>query len=83
MTLQEIKDTLFNYLLEKYELSDDPDYATDVNLFDYGYLDSLGATELIMWIEDKYKIEISQKDIVLYPMDTIDEISEVVYRKVS
>lgn len=82
MELQEIIDTLYAYVQEKYELADDPDYTTDVNLFDYGYLDSLGATEVIVWLEEHYNIEITQKDIVLYPMDTIEEIAEVVYRKV-
>ena len=82
MELREIIDTLYTYVQEKYDLADDPDYTTDVNLFDYGYLDSLGATEVIVWLEEHYGIEITQKDIILYPMDTIEEIAEVVYGKV-
>ena len=83
MSLEEISTTIYEYIRGEYELEDDPDYTTDVNLFDYGYLDSLGATELILWLEAHYNIEISQKDIVLYPMNTVDEIAEVVFRKVS
>ena len=83
MTLQEIKDALFRYIQEKYDLADDPDYAMDVNLFDYGYLDSVGVTEVIIWLEETYNVEITQKDIILYPMDNVEEIAEVVYRKVS
>ena len=82
MQMQEIMDTIYDYVRETYDLADDPDYTTDVNLFDYGYLDSLGATDLISWLEEKYNIEITQKDIVLYPMNTIEEIAEVVYGKV-
>jgi len=82
MELREIIDTLYTYVQEKYDLADDPDYTTDVNLFDYGYLDSLGATEVIVWLEEHYGIEITQKDIILYPMDTTEEIAEVVYGKV-
>ena len=69
--------------MEKYGLEGDPDYTMDVNLFDYGFLDSMGATEVIMWLEETYNIEISQKDIILYPMDTIEEIADVVFGKVS
>jgi D-alanine--poly(phosphoribitol) ligase subunit 2 len=69
--------------MEKYGLDGDPDYTMDVNLFDYGFLDSMGATEVIMWLEETYNIEISQKDIILYPMDTIEEIADVVFGKVS
>ena len=43
----------------------------------------MGATEVIMWLEETYQIEITQKDILLYPMDSVDEIAEVVYGKVS
>ena len=83
MTLEQIKENLYNYIMEKYELEGDPDYTTDVNLFDYGFLDSMGATEVIMWLEETYQIEITQKDILLNPMDSVDEIAEVVYGKVS
>lgn len=83
MTLESIKENLYNYIMEKYDLEGDPDYTTDVNLFDFGFLDSMGATEVIMWLEETYNIEISQKDIILYPMDSVDEIAEVVYGKVS
>ena len=83
MPLEQIKENLYNHIMEKYGLEGDLDYTTDVNLFDYGFLDSMGATEVIMWLEETYNIEISQKDIILYPMDTIEEIAEVVYGKVS
>ena len=82
MTLEMIKENLYNYILEQYGLQGDPDYTTDVNLFDYGFLDSMGATEVLIWLEETYNIEISQKDIVLYPMNSIDEIADVVYGKV-
>lgn len=82
MTLEMIKENLYNYILEQYDLQGDPDYTTDVNLFDFGFLDSMGATEVIIWLEETYNIEISQKDIILYPMNSVDEIAEVVFGKV-
>lgn len=82
MTLEMIKENLYNYILEQYDLQGDPDYTTEVNLFDYGFLDSMGATEVIIWLEETYNIEISQKDIILYPMNSIDEIADVVFGKV-
>ena len=82
MNFEQIKDNIFDYILNKYELDGDPDYTSDVNLFDYGYLDSMGATEVIVWLEEYYNIEITQKDIILYPMDTVEEIAQVVWGKV-
>ena len=83
MSFEQIKEKMYTHIMEKYGLDGEPDYTADVNLFDYGFLDSMGATEVIMWLEETYNIEISQKDIILYPMDTIEEIAEVVFGKVS
>ena len=35
----------------------------------------------IAYIEEEYSIEITQKDVVLYPMNTIAEIAEVIANK--
>ena len=61
--------------------SDDPDYGEDLDLFDAGYLDSLGSMKLMAFLEDRFAIEISQRDIVMYPMNTPREIRELVERK--
>lgn len=83
MTLEQIQSQIYDYILKKYELEGDPDYTMDVNLFDYGYLDSMGATEVIAWLEETYTVEFSQKDIILYPMNTVEEIAQVVWEKVN
>lgn len=77
-----VKETLRNYILEHFEIdADDPDFADDVHLFDYGFVDSLGATEIVLFLEDTFHVEITQADITLYPMNTIDEIAQVVESK--
>ncbi len=71
--MEEIKDKLRTFIQEKF----------DVHLFNEGFVDSFGAVEIIHFIEQTYNIEITQKDITLYPMNTIDEIAEVVESKLS
>lgn len=67
------------FLRTKYEIAqDDPDFSSDVHLFDYGYLDSFGAQELIEHIESTYKITIGNDDLVKYPLNTLNEISSFV-----
>jgi acyl carrier protein len=67
------------FLRTKYEIAqDDPDFSNDVHLFDYGYLDSFGAQELIEHIESTYKITIGNDDLVKYPLNTLNEISSFV-----
>lgn len=79
----DIKEILRSYMKEELKIGDDPDFTDDAHLFDMGFLDSLGATEVIVFIEEEFKIEITQKDLILYPMNTIDEIALVIEEKLN
>lgn len=77
-----VKDTLRDYIIEYADIeADDPDFSDDVHLFDYGFVDSLGATEIVLFLEETFNVKITQEDITLYAMNTINEISEVVENK--
>ncbi len=77
----EIKKVLYNFIKSNFEIDDDPDFTEDAHLFDMGFVDSLGATEIILFVEEHWNIEITQRDLILYPMNTIEEIAEVIERK--
>ena len=53
----------------------------DVHLFDYGYIDSFGAVELTSFVENKFSIKISNSDLVIHPLNTINEIAEFVFKR--
>ena len=77
-----VKNTLRDYIIQYASIEpDDPDFSDDVDLFDYGFVDSLGATEIVLFLEETFGIEITQADITLYPMNPIDEIAGVVEQK--
>ena len=77
-----VKNTLRDYIIQYASIEpDDPDFSDDVDLFDYGFVDSLGATEIVLFLEETFGIEITQADITLYPINTIDEIAGVVEQK--
>jgi methoxymalonate biosynthesis acyl carrier protein len=76
MEIAEIKKKLRDYLFGHFKVAaDDPDFNDDVHLFDYGYVDSFGAVDLISFVETSFGIKISQADLVAYPMNTINEIA--------
>lgn len=75
------KEILRNYIIEEFGIEDDPDFTDDAHLFDMGFLDSLGATQVIVFIEEKFDIEITQKDLILHPMNTVNEIALVIESK--
>lgn len=79
MTVQE---KINEFIIDKFDIGDDPDFNNDVHLFNEGFVDSFGAVEIIHFIEEEYGIEITQRDITLYPMNTVNEIAEVVESKI-
>ena len=80
--MENVKDTLRSYIMEHFNIEpDDPDFDDDVHLFDYGFVDSLGATEIVLFLGETFGVQITQKDIILYAMNTVNEIAGVVERK--
>ena len=77
----DIKRELAEFIREHFAIGNDSEFTDDVNLFDYGFVDSLGAIEIIDFIEDQWKIEITQRDLTLYPMNSIEEMTEVIEGK--
>ena len=77
----EISTKILEFVREHFDIGDDHDYTPDVHLFDEGFVDSLGAVEIIAYVEEEFGIKITQKDITLYPMNTVNEIAKVVESK--
>lgn len=76
-----VAETISEFIKEKFEIGDDPDFTNDVHLFNEGFVDSFGAVEIIHFVEETYGISITQKDITLFPMNTVNEIATVVESK--
>ena len=73
---------LEQHIRERYEIEDDDDeFDADVHLFDYGYIDSIGATALIAHIEKTYGVQVTNQDLMLYPMNTVREIADFIDKK--
>ncbi len=80
--MEEIKNTLSEFIRDKFEIGDDPDFNNDVHMFNEGFVDSFGAVEIIHFVEKTYNIKITQRDITLFPMNTVSEIASVVAKKI-
>lgn len=76
-----VAETISEFIKEKFDIGDDPDFTNDVHLFNEGFVDSFGAVEIIHFVEETYGISITQKDITLFPMNTVNEIATVVESK--
>jgi len=78
----DIRDEIYEYIVEKFEIEIDDEFDGDVNIFDYGHIDSLGAVTIIEELERRYGIKIDERDLMLYPMSTINEIAAFVETKI-
>lgn len=79
MEAAQVKDTLREYIVKQFSVpANDPEFNDTVHLFDYGYVDSFGAVDLVSFVQEKFGVTVSQSDLIAYPMNTIDEIGDFV-----
>jgi acyl carrier protein len=79
MQLNEVMGKLNGFIRTKFNVgAQDADFSDDVHLFDYGYVDSFGAVEIITFVKSTFGITISDTDLVVHPLNTIREISTLV-----
>ena len=65
MEIEEITKTLREYIVERYAVpADDADFTEDVHLFDYGYVDSFGAVDLVSYVQKAFGVKVSQADML-------------------
>ena len=73
---------LQEYIRRQFKVTEnDPDFTYDVHLFDYGYIDSFGAVDLIAFVEKTFQVKIKESDLIAYPLNTIREIASFVTKR--
>jgi len=83
MRIDEIIATIRTFIRERFQVSPtDTEFTDDVHIFDYGYVDSFGAAQIIDFIRDRFGVVISDQDLVLYPLNTVREIATLVEQRV-
>jgi acyl carrier protein len=58
----------------------DPRFARDVDLFEGGYVDSVGLAELLAFLEDEFSVGIPDEVLMSDEFATIDGIARIVCR---
>jgi D-alanine--poly(phosphoribitol) ligase subunit 2 len=83
MNLDEVMRRLSDFVRAEFRVAaDDRDFSDDVHLFDYGYVDSFGAVHLIAFIAKEFGVQITDRDLVVHPLNTIREIGTLVHSRV-
>ena len=77
-----ITEELTTFIRTNYKVGDDDDdFDMDVHLFDYGYIDSFGAVELTSFVEDNFGVHVTDTDLVIHPLNTINEIADFIEKR--
>lgn len=79
--MTETEKAVYEFIRDTFEIGDDPEFTVDVNIFDNGFVDSMGATEILRFLEENWGIEITQGDLIMCPMNSIEEIAAIVDSK--
>jgi acyl carrier protein len=58
----------------------DPNFNRGVDLFEGGYIDSIGVVELLAFIREEFGVEIPEKALLSDEFSRIDGIAQVVSR---
>lgn len=59
----------------------DPQFGRSVDLFEAGYIDSIGVAETIEFLERRYGARIDEHDLLSDEFATVDGMARIVARK--
>jgi len=77
----DVAQQVHDYLVESFMLGDGKCLEGSQSLLESGIIDSTGAMELVMFLEQTFKIEVADEDLVPENLDTINSIVQFVKRK--
>jgi acyl carrier protein len=82
LSLQDIKQATKGYILEEFLPGENPAELTDSTpLITGGILDSLATIKLVLFLEQRFQIQIQAHETMVDYLDTLDDIANLVQSK--
>jgi acyl carrier protein len=82
MHTEEISSELRRFVRQQFFIPEnDPDFSDDIDLFNYGYVDSIGAVELTGFVERQFGVAFTDSDWINFPLSSVREISMFVAKR--
>jgi acyl carrier protein len=80
--LEEIRKAVKAYILAEHLPGEDPSALTDSHpLITGGIVDSVGSIKLVVFLEERYGIEVQADEVAVDHLNTIGDIADFVYAK--
>lgn len=82
LSMQEVKEIVKGYILEEFLPGENPAELTDSTpLITGGILDSLATIRLVVFLEQRFKVQIQAHETMVDYLDTISDIAQLVHSK--
>ena len=79
MDFDGIADRIEKFLREQYFIADDdPGFTRTVDIYEGGYVDSVGVVELLAFIDEEFGVEVPETELLSEAFSTIDGIARIV-----
>jgi acyl carrier protein len=80
--MQNVKEVIKDYILEEFLPGENPAALTDSTpLITGGILDSLATLKLVVFLEERFKIQIQAHETMADYLNTLDDITQLVSSK--
>ncbi|MGM9993467.1 MAG: acyl carrier protein [Candidatus Avigastranaerophilus sp.] len=80
---ESVKNKIRQYIIDTAQIqSDDKEFSDEINLYKYGYLDSIDSMSVIYFLESEFDVKITKEDILLNNLETINNIAKMVTDKI-
>ena len=76
-----IEDKIRNFILKNLYYTDNADLTQDVSFLAEGIIDSMGAMELVAFVESEFRIKVETDEVVVKNFDSIRKMAAFVRRK--
>ena len=79
MDIPDIAQRLEQFLRKSFQIAeDDPGFSRSVDLFEKGYVDSVGVTETLAYIGDAFGVEVPDEALLSDAFATVDGMARVI-----
>lgn len=79
----EVRNKIQSFLTKRFLVDFEKKVNSETDLFKEGYIDSFGFIELVTFVENEFKIELTQDEIMSRSLNSVEQIEALVNRKVS
>jgi acyl carrier protein len=77
----DIEAQIRSYIAKNLIFSDEYPHPDGASFLDNGIIDSLGVMELVLFVEDRFKISVNEEDITPDHFDSVSKLSDYIRSK--